>query len=138
MTLRAFTDGASRGNPGAAGIGVVLKDERGTVLLTLSGSIGTTTNNVAEYTALQALLRSMKKFPCTTLIVHSDSELMVRQMRGEYKVKDPAMKQEHAKVRTLLASLPCTVEFRHIPREQNADADLLANAGIDAGRRITV
>ncbi len=138
MTLRAFTDGASRGNPGAAGIGVILKDERGAVLLTLSGSIGTTTNNVAEYTALRALLRSMKKFQCTTLIVHSDSELMVRQMRGEYKVKDPAMKREHAKVRTLLASLPCTVEFRHIPREQNADADLLANAGIDAGRRITV
>ena len=138
MTLQAFTDGASRGNPGQAGIGVLLKDETGRVLLTLSGAIGITTNNVAEYTALRALLKSMKKFSCTALVVHSDSELMVRQMRGEYKIKDPAMKREHAKVRVLLADLPCSVEFRHIPREQNSDADLLANAGIDGGRRIAV
>ena len=138
MTLQAFTDGASRGNPGDAGIGVIVKDEHGKVLLSLSGYIGKTTNNVAEYTALRALLKQVKKFPCTTLVVHSDSELMVRQMQGEYRVRDPAMKREHTKVRALIASLPCTVQFRHVPRGQNADADLLANAGIDARRRISV
>ncbi len=138
MTLQAFTDGASRGNPGEAGIGVIIRDGSGKVLLTISGAIGTTTNNVAEYTALRALLKAMKRFPCTALVVHSDSELMVRQMRGEYRIKDPAMKREHARAQRLIASLPCTIEVRHIPREQNADADLLANAGIDGRRRIAV
>ncbi len=138
MTLQAFTDGASRGNPGEAGIGVILKDEKGKVLLTLSGYIGTTTNNIAEYTALRALLKNIRKFPCTALVVHSDSELMVRQMEGDYRVKDPGLKREHARAKAMIAALPCTVHFRHVPREQNADADLLANAGIDARRRVSI
>lgn len=131
MTLQAFTDGASRGNPGDAGVGVLVKDAHGTVLLSLSGYIGKTTNNVAEYTAMLALLKNVKRFPCTRLRVHSDSELMVRQLRGEYKIKDSSLKRMHQKVRVALAALPFEVEFRHIPREDNADADLLANAGID-------
>jgi ribonuclease HI len=138
MTLHAFTDGASRGNPGEAGIGVILKDEQGTVLLTLSGYIGTTTNNVAEYKALRALLGEMKRFPCQHLVVHSDSELMVRQMIGKYKVKDPAMKREHAKVVEAIALLSCAVEFRHVPRERNSDADMLANVGIEQRHRIKI
>lgn len=138
MTLQAFTDGASRGNPGEAGIGVILKDEHGKVLLTISGYIGRTTNNVAEYTALRALLKEMQRFPCSRLVVHSDSELMVRQMSGSYRVKDPAMKREHAKVAAELAGLPCHVEFRHVPRDQNSEADRLANAGIEQRRRVRV
>ena len=138
MTLRAFTDGASRGNLGDAGIGVLLKDEHGKVLFSLSGYIGRATNNVAEYTALLALIKNVRRFSCTRLIVHSDSELMVRQMRGEYRVKDPSMKKQHMKARAALAGLPCVVEFRHVPREENADADLLANAGIDRKNRISV
>jgi len=138
MTLLAFTDGASRGNPGHAGVGVIIKDEHGTVLLSLSGYIGSTTNNVAEYTALRALLKNVNRFPCTHLRVHSDSELMVRQLRGEYKVKDPSLKRQHQKVKAALAALPCKVEFRHIPREENADADMLANAGIDQRTRIAL
>lgn len=138
MILQAFTDGASRGNPGDAGIGVILKDEGGALLLSISGYIGRTTNNVAEYTALRALLREMGRFPCSRLVVHSDSELMVRQLSGTYRVKDPAMKREHAKVAAAIAGLPCTVEFRHIPREQNAEADALANAGIEGRRRVKI
>jgi ribonuclease HI len=136
MTLLAFTDGASRGNPGEAGVGVIVKDEHGAVLLSMSGYIGKTTNNVAEYAALLALLKNVRRFPCTHMRVHSDSELMVRQLRGEYKVKDPSLKRQHQKVKAALAALPFKVEFRYIPRNQNAEADLLANAGIDHRTRI--
>jgi ribonuclease HI len=138
MTLQGFTDGAARGNPGEAGIGVILRDEQGAVLFSMGGYIGKTTNNVAEYTALLALVKELKRFPCTKLIVHSDSELMVRQMRGEYKVKDPGLKRQHRRVKEILETLPCQVEFRHIPREENADADLLANEGIDLRARVTI
>ncbi len=138
MTLKGFTDGAARGNPGEAGIGVILKDEQGAVLFSMGGYIGKTTNNMAEYTALIALVRELQRFPCTKVVVHSDSELMVRQMRGEYKVKDPGLRRQHRRVKEILGTLPCQVEFRHIPREDNADADLLANAGIDGRVRVTV
>ena len=131
MTLLAFTDGAARGNPGEAGIGVIVKDEEGNTVLSLNGYIGKTTNNVAEYTALLTLLTRMKDIQCRRLVVHSDSELMVRQVKGQYKVKNEELKKHHAKVMVLLGSLPFKVQLKHIPREQNKDADMLANIGID-------
>jgi ribonuclease HI len=136
MRVLAFTDGASRGNPGESGIGILLKDASGEVLVSLSDYIGTATNNVAEYTALIRCLELATKIPCSHLLVHSDSELMVRQVSGKYKVKDAGLKPLFARVRTLLASAPFTMEMKHVAREENRIADGLANRGIDLKRRI--
>ena len=141
MTLHAFTDGASRGNPGDSGIGFVVKDENGSVLLSVNGYIGKTTNNVAEYTALIALLKRMIRNPPTAgskLIVHSDSELMVRQINGTYKVKDEELKRYYKRVIDLRHKAPFEFELRHVSREQNRDADRLANVGIDTKKRIAI
>lgn len=132
MTLYAYTDGASRGNPGDAGVGVIVKDDRGRTVLSLHGYIGRTTNNVAEYTAFKTLLERLGAERCTKLVVYSDSELLVRQINGRYRVKDPGLKQCYEDVRRLLSTLPFAVEVRHIPRTQNSEADRLANQGIDS------
>jgi ribonuclease HI len=138
MTIIAFTDGASRGNPGEGGIGVILKDEQGNTLASLSGYIGETTNNVAEYTALIACLQAASKTDCTKLVVHSDSELMVRQLTGQYKVKDPTLKHYVRKVHSLLDGAAYAFEIKHIVREQNREADQLANVGINSKKKIKV
>jgi ribonuclease HI len=131
MTLYAATDGASRGNPGESGVGVIVRDEAGREVLSISGYLGIATNNVAEYTALVVLLREMRTIPCTRLIVQSDSELLVRQVNGKYKVKNPVLKQKLNEVQQLRAALPCTLEVNYVPRSQNVEADRLANQGID-------
>jgi ribonuclease HI len=132
VTLTAFTDGASRGNPGESGLGVVVRGEDGTVLRRHSRYLGRTTNNVAEYSALLELLEIVRTYPCTRVVVHSDSELMVRQINGEYKVRDPELKRLHARVTAEVHAASFQFELRHIPRSMNAEADRLANAGIDA------
>jgi ribonuclease HI len=132
VTWYAYTDGASRGNPGDAGVGVIVKDEQGRTVLSVHGFIGRTTNNVAEYTAFKTLLERLQAVQCTKLVVHSDSELLVRQINGQYRVKDPGLKKHHEEVRRLISTLACEVEVRHIPREQNSEADRLANQGIDS------
>ncbi len=132
MTLQAFTDGASRGNPGDAGIGFIVKDGSGSILLVEFGYIGKATNNVAEYRALITLLRRMAKIACTHLVIHSDSELMVRQINGQYKVKDHDLKILHQQVQELKKEASFTFELRHIAREENREADRLANQGIDS------
>jgi ribonuclease HI len=137
MTLHAFTDGASRGNPGESGIGIIVKDGSDEVLFSLNAYIGTTTNNVAEYRALLTLLQKIAGVSCTHLVVHSDSELMVRQVNGQYKVKDRELKKYYHQVIATISSLPFTVELKHIPREENRDADKLANIGIDSRTAIT-
>jgi len=131
MTLRAFTDGASRGNPGESGIGIVVKDEEGNIVLAFHGYIGLSTNNKAEYAALIALLERMRAIRCDRLVIHSDSELMVRQLSGRYKVRDAGLKSLHRKAATLLGAQSFATEVRHIPREKNRDADRLANLAID-------
>jgi ribonuclease HI len=132
MTLYAFTDGASRGNPGESGFGIIVKDERGETILTLNGYIGRTTNNVAEYTALLKLLERMQSVACSRIVVHSDSELMVKQLNGLYKVKNKGLKRYHARFQEIMKSLPFDIDIRHIGREENKDADRLANEAIDA------
>ena len=134
MTLEAYTDGASRGNPGESGLGIIIKSEDGTVLHTCSRYLGRTTNNVAEYSALLELLDLVRTIPCTRVVAHSDSELMVRQVNGDYKVRDPELKRLHARVTARLRSAPYRFELRHVPRSQNSEADRLANAGIDDRR----
>lgn len=132
MTLIANTDGASRGNPGESGIGVILRDEQGAIVYSGCGYIGKTTNNVAEYQALLACLKKAIALRPSKLIVHSDSELMVRQLRGEYRVRDKNLQRHFAEAKRLLSSAPFTFEIVHVERERNHDADLLANEGIDS------
>jgi len=131
MTVHAWTDGAARGNPGEAGIGVIMRDEAGNDLHSFGGYLGVTTNNVAEYRALIHCLKTAQGIACSSLVVHSDSQLMVRQMTGEYKVKDKKLALLHREATNILQALPFTVRFVHVEREYNRDADLLANAGID-------
>jgi ribonuclease HI len=131
MTLFANTDGASRGNPGESGIGVILRDGRGTVVYEGCGYIGTATNNVAEYQALLHCLRKAREARCTKLVVHSDSELMVKQLRGEYRVRDSNLRKFHEEARTLIREAGFVFEIVHVERALNKEADLLANAGIE-------
>ena len=133
MTLYAYTDGASRGNPGESGIGAVVRTESGSVVLRFQRHIGRATNNIAEYTALLELLERMREVPCTRLVVHSDSELMVRQLNGSYKVKAPELRRRYERFVSLRKALPFGLEIRHVAREQNREADQLANEGIDGG-----
>lgn len=136
MTIYAYTDGASRGNPGESGIGIILKDESGTVIHSAGGYIGKTTNNVAEYTALIECLKKAKGANCKKLVVHSDSELLVRQIQGKYRVKNEGLKKYFQRVHRLLKSAPFEFEIRYVSREQNRDADMLANVGIDSKQRM--
>jgi ribonuclease HI len=131
MTILAYTDGASRGNPGESGVGIVLKDELGNVIASQYGYIGKATNNIAEYTALAACLKLVQSTKCSQLVVHSDSELMVRQLNGQYKVKDAGLKKHFQRIQNILVASPFQFKIRHVPREKNREADELANRGID-------
>lgn len=135
MKVIAFTDGAARGNPGDAGIGIVIKDAQGKNLHTLKKYLGKATNNVAEYSALVTLLEYLKSaetLHCAELVVHTDSELMARQINGEYKVKDAGLKLLYQKVKLLLHVASFKFSIKHIPRTQNKEADALANEAIDS------
>ena len=122
-------DGGARGNPGPAGIGVLLEDEAGG-RDEFYGFLGSTTNNVAEYAALLVLLHRSIGRGATRLTIHSDSQLLVKQMRGEYRVKNPRLQRLHAAARRLMSRIP-EVALRHVPREENRDADRLANLAMD-------
>jgi ribonuclease HI len=138
MTILAYTDGASRGNPGDSGVGVIMKDESGTIVSSEYGYIGQATNNIAEYTALATCLKLAGTLGCKSLVVHSDSELMVRQLNGEYKVKDLKLKQQYQIIQNLLTNAKFQFSIKHVPREKNREADLLANRGIDTKKQLNV
>jgi ribonuclease HI/probable phosphoglycerate mutase len=127
---RLFTDGASRGNPGQAGAGAVLLTEQGDELATRAVYLGTCTNNVAEYKALLIGLEEALLLGCTELAVALDSELIVRQIQGRYKVKNEVLLPLFQQVRERLARFS-KWSITHVPRAQNARADQLANQGID-------
>lgn len=127
---RLFTDGASRGNPGKAGAGAVLLTEQGEELAARAVFLGTCTNNVAEYKALLIGLEEARRQGCTELAIHLDSELIVRQVQGRYKVKNEALLPLFQHVREQLAQFK-TWSIAHVPRAENARADQLANQGID-------
>jgi ribonuclease HI len=131
MKLQIYTDGAARGNPGPAGIGVVICDDRGQVIEEFCKYLGTATNNIAEYNALVAALElAQKRIPCS-IDFFLDSELVVQQMRGVYKVKNENLAAYVRSARQLLGRFE-QVSFTHIPRERNKQADSLANKAIDA------
>jgi ribonuclease HI len=131
MRARLFTDGGARGNPGPAAYGYVLEAEDGTVLSAEGEAIGIATNNVAEYSGLIAGLRRAIELHVPEVVVVSDSELMVKQMRGEYRVKNEGLRGLHAEASSLARKLG-GVEFQHVRRAHNELADRLVNEALDA------
>lgn len=129
MELTIFTDGASRNNPGEAGVGVVIK-RNGEPIDTIAKYIGITTNNVAEYSAAILGLERALELGAARVRLFADSELLIRQIAGVYKVKNEGLKPLHSRIKELMARIGM-VEVCHIPREQNRDADALANKAID-------
>lgn len=132
---QAYIDGASSGNPGDAGIGVVIYSPDGKEMVRESVYIGSTTNNVAEYEALKYALRRALDFSAKEIIVYSDSKLLVNQVKGSYKVRDEKLKRSMSEVKMLLGSLQGFL-IEYIPREKNSLADKLAKEGIKRGRRV--
>jgi ribonuclease HI len=128
----AYIDGGSRGNPGPAGFGVRIERPDGTLVEEFSQSIGTATNNVAEYRGLLAALEWARDHGAPALHIRSDSQLLVQQMLGNYKVKHPGLQPLHARAR-LLAHTLGRVTFEHVRRELNKHADRLANTAMDGG-----
>ena len=134
---RVHIDGASRGNPGPAGIGIAIFDPVGGLRERIHESIGEATNNVAEYRALLAALDRALALGIQELEVRSDSELLVRQLQGKYQVKHPGLKPLFAAARERIARLR-RFRIQHVPREQNAEADALANQGIDEAAQVAL
>ena len=126
----AYIDGGARGNPGPAGYGVRIQSADGDVLDELHGALGIATNNVAEYNGLLAALRWAVENNVSRVQIRADSELLVKQMRGEYKVKNPGLQPLYVRARLLVAELD-DVKFEHVRREFNAEADRLSNLGMD-------
>jgi len=123
-------DGAARGNPGPAGIGVVVATPDGEVLATIAEGLGETTNNVAEYTAAREGLRRAAELGASRVHLRSDSQLLVEQLSGRYKVKAPHLRPLYAEVMAELARFE-SVRLEHVRRERNREADRLANQGVD-------
>jgi len=133
MAYRIYSDGASKGNPGPAGIGAIILDPKGKPAQRIAEYIGVTTNNVAEYQALIEALKVCAERKWSPVEVFCDSELLIRQLTGQYKVKHPNIIPLHAEAKQLLAKIGCE-SLQHIPREQNKEADRLSNVGVDKGR----
>jgi ribonuclease HI len=133
VKAKLWTDGGARGNPGPAAFGYVLEAENGTVLAAHGEAIGTATNNVAEYRALIAGLEKAAEVGVDDLQVVSDSELLVKQMRGEYKVKSETLRGLFEEA-SALASRLGSVRYTAVRREHNELADRLVNEALDAGR----
>jgi ribonuclease HI len=122
-------DGVSRGNPGLAAIGATIKEGSGRLLAAISRGIGLATNNQAEYRALIAVLEEAHRLGATEASIYLDSELVVRQLNGRYRVKNAALKVLHNEARRLLGRL-ASFNITHVPRRQNAEADRLANIAL--------
>ena len=130
MSIHA--DGASRGNPGPAAIGVIIKDQRDRLIASISRRIGKTTNNQAEYRAVIAALEEAIRLGASQVDVKMDSELIVKQVNGSYRVKKDTLKPLYQQVKQLQGSLE-RFTITHIPRQQNSEADKLANRALDTG-----
>jgi len=131
MKYIVHTDGAARGNPGPSAIGVVIQDETGRVVYEASRCLGVNTNNEAEYMALIAALEYVKDARVAEAEFYLDSELVVRQLTGQYRVKEPRLVALHARA-TMLLNAVRKHSFHHVPRKENARADELANEALDA------
>ena len=130
----AYIDGGARGNPGPAGYGVFIQSLDGQVLDELHGALGIATNNVAEYNGLLAALQWAIDHETDRVHIRADSELLVKQMRGEYKVKNAGLQPLYVRARLLAAQL-AEVKFEHVRREFNKEADRLSNLGMDEAEK---
>jgi len=128
--IRAYVDGGARGNPGPAGYGARIEDEDGNLLAELYGPLGVATNNVAEYNGLLAALKWAVDHGHRDVHIRADSELLVKQMRGEYKIKNPGLQPLAGRARLLMMEIG-SVTFEHVRRELNQEADRLSNLGMD-------
>jgi ribonuclease HI len=128
--LRLYSDGAARGNPGPAGAGAVLVKGDGAVVARLGKFLGEQTNNVAEYQGLILGLEAALKLGADEIEIRADSELMVRQILGTYRVKNPGLKPLYGRARELLRRF-AKVDIAHVPREENREADEMSNRAID-------
>jgi ribonuclease HI len=126
----AYIDGGARGNPGPAGYGVSIQSPDGDVLEELHAGLGIATNNIAEYNGLLAALQWAVDHDVRRVHIRADSELLVKQMRGEYKVKNAGLQALYVRARLLAAQLD-DVKFEHVRREFNKEADRLSNIGMD-------
>jgi len=124
-----FTDGAAEPNPGPAAIGAIIKDEQGRLITSISQSIGQATNNQAEYRAIIAALEKAIRLGADQVDIRSDSELVVRQISGRYRVKNAALKPLYQQVKQLQSQLKGST-ITHIPRQENTEADSLANMAL--------
>lgn len=131
MKLIVNVDGGARGNPGPAAIGVVVQDEGENILEEHAEKIGSATNNVAEYKALILGIERAAALGADELELRGDSELVVKQMLGQYKVKHPDMKPLHARAKEALGAIP-EWSINHVRREKNAEADRLVNQALDS------
>ena len=127
--LTIYTDGASSGNPGPASIGAVIKDGQGRVISRISRRIGRATNNQAEYRAIITALEEASRLGAQEVDIKSDSELVVKQLKGRYRVKKATLRPLYQEVVQLIGSLEAFT-VTHIPREQNREADRLANRAL--------
>ncbi len=135
MIYTIHADGGSRGNPGPSGAGAVVRDDSGTTVAVVSKFLGHQTNNFAEYEAVILAFDALIEIapPAdTNVVVKMDSELVVKQMRGEYKVRHPNLKVQQARLAAKAGGFK-SVQFTHVRREQNGDADALANEAMDRG-----
>ncbi len=128
--LQVWSDGAARGNPGPAGIGALVQAPDGTVVAEVSEGIGVATNNVAEYRAALAGLRAARDHGASEVHLRADSRLLIEQLAGRFRVKNPTLQRLHHEVRSVLAEFD-RVRLEHVPRERNRAADRLANRGVD-------
>ncbi len=134
MHLTIRTDGGARGNPGPAGIGVVIEDEHGKAVEEHKRFLGVKTNNQAEYEAVILGLERAKHLKADSVKVYADSELLVKQANGEYRVKHENIKPLYARMRALVLQIG-HVSFEHVRRAENTRADALANEAMDEGVR---
>ncbi len=134
--FRIEFDGGARGNPGPAGFGVVIRAADGTPIVTVGNYIGTATNNVAEYSGLIEGLSRAAELKLKHIDVFGDSELVIKQMKGVYKVKNEGLKPLWEQARAIVQEFD-RVSFSHIPREENAHADKLYNKAIDKRREVS-
>lgn len=138
MNITVYADGGSRGNPGDAGAGAIAKDSQGKTLATVSAYLGVRTNNFAEYEAIilmcEMLIKilSKKERSGAVININMDSELVVKQMKGIYKVKNSVLRIQYARLTALIFSFG-KVSFKHVPRTQNKIADCLANEAMNRG-----
>ncbi len=132
IKLVVNTDGGSRGNPGPAALGAVVYGDDGAEIIRLKKTIGVATNNQAEYQALVLVLEwVLRQYQTANVIARLDSELVVKQLRGQYKMKNAALRSHFERVLQLVKDLGGEVQFEHVPREQNKLADQLVNEALD-------